>query len=316
MFVREYKLIEHLSTGVVKCTIIMGAYSIKELEQLSGIKAHTIRIWEQRYRIIEPQRTETNIRLYDDNQLKYLLNVALLTRHGYKISLISKLDDAGFKKEVEKIYEQTLLHDTDVILDLDANDLMVSMIDMNSEKFHRIYENSVRNNGFEKTITDLIYPFLEKVGILWTLNQINPTHEHFISCLIRQKIISGIDLLPNPTGGKKYVLFLPEGETHEIGLLMANYMLKKKGCSVYYLGQNLPDRDVERCIETIEPHGILTFFVDPAVVSNAANSIAKFRGYNQTVQILIAVRSSPELESLDLENVHFLHGMKDLDKYL
>ena len=133
----------------------MGAYSIKDLEQLSGIKAHTIRIWEQRYKIIEPKRTNTNIRFYDDDQLKYLLNVALLSRHGHKISFISQLDENTFQKEVEKLYEQTLLHDPDVILDLDSNDLMVSMIDMNSEKFHRIYENSVRNNGFEKTYNQI-----------------------------------------------------------------------------------------------------------------------------------------------------------------
>jgi DNA-binding transcriptional MerR regulator len=312
----EYKLIEHFIISVVNSNTIMGAYSIKDLEQLSGIKAHTIRIWEQRYNIIEPKRTNTNIRFYDDDQLKYLLNVALLTRHGHKISFISQLDEDAFQKEVEKLYEQTLLRDPDVILDLDSNDLMVSMIDMNSEKFHRIYENSVRNNGFEKTITDLIYPFLEKVGILWTLDQINPAHEHFISCLIRQKIIAGIDLLPNPTGGKKFILFLPEGEFHEIGLLMANYILKKKGCTVYYMGQNLPDKDVERCIETVKPDSVLTFFVDPAVVSKAAHSIEKFTSYDPNVKILVAVRSTPEIEALKKKNVHFLHGMKDLDKYL
>ncbi len=294
----------------------MGAYSIKDLEQLSGIKAHTIRIWEQRYNIIEPKRTSTNIRYYDDDQLKYLLNVALLSRHGLKISFISKMDDGIFQKEVEKLYEQTLLRDPDVILDLDANDLMVSMIDMNAEKFHRIYENSVRNNGFEKTITDLIYPFLEKVGILWSLDQINPAHEHFISCLIRQKIIAGIDHLPNPLDGKKFILFLPEGEFHEIGLLMANYLLKKKGCVVYYMGQNLPDRDVERCIETVKPDSVLTFFVDPVVVSNAAHSIKKFQSYDANVKILVAVRKTPEIEAINSDNVHFLHGMKDLDNYV
>lgn len=295
--------------------IMMGAYSIKDLEQLSGIKAHTIRIWEQRYGIIKPKRTSTNIRYYDDDQLKYILNVALLARHGFKISRISTLDRDAFSREVEKLYEQTLIHDTDVTLDLDANDLMVSMIDMDAEKFHRIYENSVRHNGFEKTITSLIYPFLEKVGILWSLDQINPAHEHFISCLIRQKIISGIDRLPHQPKGKKFLLFLPEGEHHEIGLLMACYMLKKRGGNVFYMGQNLPDRDLQIAIETVNPDALLTFFVDPTIVGHAAQILKKYRGYG-TCQILVAVRPSPELEQVNIENTHLLHGIADLDAFL
>jgi len=294
----------------------MGAYSIKDLEQLSGIKAHTIRIWEQRYGIIEPKRTDTNIRFYDDEQLKYVLNVALLTRHGYKISKISSLDERSFKSEIEKLYEQTLIHDTDVILDLDANDLMVSMIDMDADKFHRIYENSVKNNGFERTITHLVYPFLEKVGILWSIGQINPAQEHFMSCLIRQKIISGIDRLDNPKYGKKFLLFLPSGEHHEIGLLMAHYMLKKAGVRVFYLGQNLPESDLETAIETVVPDKVLTFFVDPAVTNNAEATVKKMSEMCDQCDLLIAARPTPELAKIQEKNVHFLHGIKDLENYI
>lgn len=293
----------------------MGAYSIKDLEQLSGIKAHTIRIWEQRYGIIEPKRTGTNIRFYDDEQLKFVLNVALLSRHGYKISKISSLSDGEFKQEVEKLYEQTLIHDTDVVLDLDSNDLMVSMIDMDAEKFHRIYENSVKNNGFERTITHLIYPFLEKVGVLWSISQINPAHEHFISCLIRQKIIVGIDRLPNPSSGKRFLLFLPEGEHHEIGLLMAHYLLKKNGAQVFYMGQNLPDQDLKTSIRTISPDAILTFFVDPAVTSNARSTVEKMIALCDGCELLIATRSMPELETIQHPNLFFLHGINDLEAY-
>ncbi len=293
----------------------MGAYAIKDLEQLSGIKAHTIRIWEQRYGIIEPKRTDTNIRYYDDDQLKFVLNVALLSRHGYKISKISRLSDHEFKNEIEKLYEQTLIHDTDVVLDLDANDLMVSMIDMDAEKFHRIYENSVKNNGFERTITHLIYPFLEKVGILWSIGQVNPAHEHFISCLIRQKVISGIDRLPNPVTGKKFLLFLPQGEHHEIGLLMASYLLKKNGCRVYYMGQNLPDKDVQSSIVTIQPDAVLTFFVDPALLTRATETAQTMIKRCGDCEILIATRPAPQLEEIQYDHLHFLHGLKDLENY-
>lgn len=294
----------------------MGAYSIKDLEQLSGIKAHTIRMWEQRYGIVEPQRTDTNIRYYDDQQLKQLLNIALLSKHGYKISKISKLSPAQFNEAIERLYEQTLLHETSVALDLDANDLMVSMIDMDEDKFHRIYENSVKNNGFEKTITGLIYPFLEKVGILWSIGQINPAQEHFMSCLIRQKIISGIDRLPAPKEGKKFLLFLPEGEHHEIGLLMAHYLLKKKGARVYFMGQNLPSKDIRESIQTVQPHAVLTFFVDPAVINNAANVIAAFKNGQETCDFLIATRPSPELSALSNDKVHLLHSIKELDNFI
>lgn len=294
----------------------MGNYSIKDIEQLSGIKAHTIRIWEQRYKLIEPKRTETNIRYYDDAQLKFVLNVALLLKNGYKISKISDLSEKAFNQEIERVYEQTLLHNTDVQLDLDSNDLVVSMIDMDATKFHRIYENSVKNNGFEKTIIGLIYPFLEKVGILWSIDQINPAHEHFVSCLIRQKIISGIDRLEEPKEGKKFLLFLPAGEHHEIGLLMAQYLLKKRGGRVYYLGQNLPDADIEKAMITVKPDVVLTFFIDPAVLNNARSIINKMKEMCTESQLLFASRPVPEIQGLDTGNVHFLHDMNDIYSYV
>ncbi len=294
----------------------MGVYSIKDLEQLSGIKAHTIRIWEQRYQLIEPKRTDTNIRYYDDQQLKFLLNVALLIKNGHKISHISKLSEDKFNSEVERVYEQTLLHDSDIHLDLDANDLVVAMIDMDADKFGRIYENSVRHNGFEKTITQVIYPFLEKVGILWSLDQINPAHEHFISSLIRQKVIAAIDRLPMPKDGKKVILFLPAGEHHEIGLLMAHYVTKKRGHRTYYLGQNLPDKDVDAAVLTIEPDFVLTFLVEPSIVNNAKSTIENLKSVCNDCDLLIATRLHPDLEGFSMDRVHLLHGIDDIYKYL
>ena len=291
----------------------MGHYSIKDLEKLSGIKAHTIRIWEQRYQMIKPLRTETNIRFYDDDQLRYLLNVSLLSKNGFKISKISQWSDSEFQSKVQHLYEQTLIHDSSIQLDLDANDLMGAMIEMDAQKFHRIYENSVKLHGFKTTITKLIYPYLEKVGILWSIGQVNPAQEHFTSCLVRQKIIAAIDRLDEPSTGNKYLLVLPEGEHHEIGLLLAQYIIKESGNRVYYLGQDLPSANLVQAINTIQPHMIVTFMVDPSIVSSAKNLIETILASDPNTRLLIATRKTPELDQIQNERLQFLHSMEELD---
>lgn len=291
---------------------IMGQYSIKDIEQLSGIKAHTIRIWEQRYQLIAPKRTDTNIRYYDDDQLKYLLNVSMLNRHGHKISKISQWSDQKFNEEIRTLYEKSMLHDDELNLDLGANDMMTAMIDMDAEKFDRIYENSVRNVGFRKTIDSLIYPFLEKVGILWSLDQINPAHEHFMSCLIRQKVISAIDRLPEPAGGDRFLLFLPEGEHHELGLLLAHFILKQHGAKVFYMGQDLPSANLNTAITTVSPDFVLTFIVDPAVRGNTARLINGYLEQVGKAKLLVATRPSQELDDISHPQLQYLHSIDSL----
>lgn len=290
----------------------MGQYSIKDLEKLSGIKAHTIRIWEQRYKLIEPKRTSTNIRYYDDEQLKFLLNVSLLSRNGFKISKICQWSEKEFVDQVKVVYERSLLHDKDVRLELDANDLITSMIDMDAEKFHRIYENSIRAHGFQLTISELIYPFLEKVGILWSIGQINPAQEHFMSCLIRQKVIAAIDHLANPTSGDKYLLMLPEGEHHEIGLLIAQYLLKANGKCVYYMGQDLPTSDVTAAVMTVNPDFVLTFLVDPTLINDVKCVVESLSKACTGKSLLIAARKTDEMDKISLDNVQFLHSTQAL----
>lgn len=294
----------------------MGRYSIKQLEQLSGIKAHTIRMWEQRYELVKPLRTETNIRYYDDSQLKYLLNVALLLRHGGKVSKISRLSEHEFKTQVERLYESSLSQDKQLNLDLDANDLMTAMIDMNANKFHHIYNNSIRNHGFEDTIKQLIYPLLEKIGILWAIDQINPAHEHFMSCLIRQKMITAIDRLEEPQDGPKFMLFLPEGEHHEIGLLLAQYLIKNKGGRVYYLGQNLPDADIRVAAQTIQPDKVLTFLMDPSICNSAENVLHTVCQSCQGSEVLVATRKTDNLATIPNQHLTFLHSIEDLNLHL
>lgn len=218
----------------------MAVYSIKELENLSGIKAHTIRMWEKRYNLIEPHRTTTNIRYYTDQDLKKILNVAVLNRNGIKISNIAKLNEVELKDEIMRLSSKSDSK-TNVI-----DSMIVAMIDLDEIKFTGIIGKWVAKNGFKKTMTEILYPFLNKIGVMWQAGDINPAQEHFVSNLIRQKLITAIDGFSHVYNPKanRFLLFLPEGEWHELGLLFALYLLKEAGHEVVYLGQSVPFSDV------------------------------------------------------------------------
>ncbi len=232
----------------------MSQYSIKDLEQLSGIKAHTLRIWEQRYNILAPQRTDTNIRFYGDQELKLILNISILKDHGYKISEIAKFGDDELKREV------SLLSETEPKFPDQINALTIAMVDLNEDSFEEIINSTIDIFGLEKTMVNVIYPFFSKIGVLWLTGSIGPSQEHFISNLIRQKIIVAIDKLPktDTTNAEKIVLFNPEGEYHEIGILFANYIFRSQGKKVIYLGQSLPFDDVKFVVEKHSPDAIFT----------------------------------------------------------
>ncbi len=235
----------------------MIRYSITDLEKLSGIKAHTIRMWEKRHGIISPSRTETNIRYYDDEDLKKILNISTLNRYGFKISRIACMDGETIKEKVREISGTHGDHETLI------NNLVVSMIDMDDDVFVHNFNTSVLKLGFEKCITHVVYPFLEKAGILWLTGTINPAQEHFITNLIRQKLIVAIDAQPEParSGAKTFLLFLPGQEMHELGLLFYNYLLKKNRFRVIYLGQSVPFDDVVRVAKFRKADFLLTYFV-------------------------------------------------------
>jgi DNA-binding transcriptional MerR regulator len=218
----------------------MAVYSIKELEKLSGIKAHTIRIWEKRYGLIDPHRTNTNIRYYTDDELKKILNVAVLNRHGIKISNIARLNDLELKEEIIRVSSSSTALNTLV------DSLVIALIDMDEYKFEAIIDKSISKNGLKTTLVEVLYPLLDKVGILWQSGDIYPAQEHFAANIIRQKIIAATDRLSNTFNprGKKFLLLLPEGEWHEIALLFAQYLIKEANHEVLYLGQSVPYRDV------------------------------------------------------------------------
>lgn len=237
----------------------MGTYKISDLEKFSGVKAHTIRIWEQRYNILEPLRTDTNIRLYDDDQLKKLLNVVSLINAGNKISVIGKLKTSEIKERVESL---THVGTQGVKEEVLINQMIGSGLSFDEALFDKAFSNSILTFGLTNAYKKVFYPMVNKIGLLWTTNQLNPPEEHFISNLIRQKISAAIDALPPTTDAtEKWVLFLPENETHELGLLVSNYILRSKNKQVCYLGANVPRTSLINVSKKIEPTHFLSFVV-------------------------------------------------------
>ena len=227
----------------------MSNYSIRDLEQLSGIKAHTIRIWEQRYNIIQPKRTDTNIRMYDDQDLKLVLNISLLKDHGYKISDIAKFSLDEISQEVMAISDQKLNYPDQI------HALTIAMIDLDEDRFEKIISTNFLQNGFENTMLNIIYPFLTRIGTLWLTGSIGPAQEHFMSNLIRQKVIVAIDgqVIKYHPNSKKFLLFLPEGELHEISLLFTSYVIRAHHHRVVYLGQTLPFNELVFAYDVHQP---------------------------------------------------------------
>ena len=223
----------------------MATYSIKDLEKLSGIKAHTIRIWEKRYSLVSPCRTNTNIRYYSDSDLRRLMNVSILARNGIKISKIANLGNEEISEKV-LMFNQKFGNTENQI-----ESLVISMIELDENKFDRLLSNLIIKFGFENTFLQVLHPFFERIGLLWQAGTIIPAHEHFISNLVRQKIIVAIDSHRDQPIIKKnqFMLFLPEGEMHELGLLFNQYLLRKRGYKSIYLGQSLPINDLTSIVE-------------------------------------------------------------------
>jgi DNA-binding transcriptional MerR regulator len=217
-------------------------FSIKELENFSGIKAHTIRIWEKRYQIFNPNRTETNIRLYSLEELQKLLNVSFLIDYGYKISRISKLSMTDMEKTVNQAYSEKNNYVYSI------NILKIAMLNFDAILFSQTYNELLKTKSFSQIFMEVFIPFLKEIGMLWQTNSIKPIHEHFISSLIYQKLFENISLAQGKNQiidtERIFVLFLPENEMHEISLMFINYQLLNKGYRTIYLGAGIPYGDL------------------------------------------------------------------------
>lgn len=237
----------------------MAIYSISDLEKLSGIKAHTIRVWEQRYSIIKPSRTPTNIRYYTESDLKSILNISTLYRQGLKIGKIAKLSPKEIAERVAEISQNS----SEQPAQIDA--LTLAMIDFDEVAFDRIFSSYTWEKGFENTLIELIYPFLDKLNVLWLTGSVSPAHEKFISSLIRRKIMVAIDkeqIVP-AKDALTFILYMPKGETHELTLLFIHYLLRYRKYRVVYLGLNVTLDDLQQACEAVRPHYIFSIINEP-----------------------------------------------------
>lgn len=227
----------------------MKKFSISDIEGLIGIKAHTIRAWEARYNLVPSKRTPTNIRFYDEDDLKQLLNIVTLNEKGYKISRIAKMTKQQISEMVVQ-FQADWNNDTVQVLRL--SDAALSYDEL---AFAEILSGCIEEMGLTKTMDLVLFPFMKKVGMLWQTGAIDPSHEHFASNLIRDRIIVEIDKIDKPVrkNVKRFVLFLPEAEMHETGLLFARYLLKSCGMDTLYLGQEIPYTDVKKVIASYKP---------------------------------------------------------------
>lgn len=292
---------------------VKGVFSIRELERLTGIKAHTLRVWEQRYGIIKPKRTESNIRYYNEDHLKAILNIALLNANGIKISKIAAMSHAEIHENVLEICN--CCKKNDELL----NALTLTMLELDEDRFEQILSNIIIKFGFENAVIQVVYPFLERIGILWQTNTIVPAQEHFISNLVRHKLIAAADsqIFDYKENAKKFVLFLPECEYHEIGLLFANYLIKKHGHRVVYLGQTVPCDDlliISRIYKADIFLTVLTFQSTNTSVSDYLNKIST--RFNDK-QILVAGNQLKEIDvASKWKNVMHLKELVDLENFL
>lgn len=289
----------------------MTRFTIKDLENLSGIKAHTIRIWEQRYSFLKPSRTETNIRYYSNEDLKTLLNISLLNRYGFKISHISKMTSGDLKARVAGL-NISGAHQEKIV-----NELISAMVDLDTIGFEKLLEKQISINGIEKTIIKIVFPFFERIGILWQTGHINPAQEHLTTNIIRQKLIVGIDQSkPIVKINKSFLLFLPEKEHHELGLLLVYYLLKKRGADVFYIGANVPLKDAQFVAEVKKPDYIYIHLTTTSPGFNFSKFLSQVIERIPKTRIIISGYPAASYKKPLQKNVEFMNSLQELVKFI
>jgi DNA-binding transcriptional MerR regulator len=283
-------------------------YSIKDLEQLSGIKAHTIRIWEKRFGVIEPDRTDTNIRLYSNDDLRRLLNISLLNKHGIKISEIAQMNESQIAEKVSAIN----LVKTDESNLIES--LIIGMIDMNERQFDRIFTACILRMGFENTILKVVFPFLTRIGIMWQTGSINPAQEHFVSNIIRQKIIVATDSLGlvNDKNAPTALLFLPENELHEMSLLFYNYALRSRNYKTIYLGQSVPSDNLSRIVKITCPDLLITVISTKLSILRMKDLFFFLSGQADNKKVLISGQAALESKLVLPDGMFYFSDLKQL----
>ncbi|WP_179349353.1 MerR family transcriptional regulator [Winogradskyella pacifica] len=252
---------------------IKDRFSIKDLENLTGIKAHTIRIWEKRYNLLEPKRTETNIRYYDLASFQKLLNVSYLNNNGYKISKIATIDTQKIPQLVREIATETNLESHAI------NAFKLSMLNFDQALFYKTYESLLKEKTFQDIFYDIFIPFLTEIGLLWQTDTITPAHEHFISTLIRQKILISTEKIQSKQilkSDKTFVLYLPDNEIHELGLMFLNHEIVRHGYRSIFLGPSVPMASLLELKNYYEDIIFVSYFTIKPEKENLVNYLNEF----------------------------------------
>lgn len=288
-----------------------STYTIKDLEALTNIKSHTIRIWEKRYNLLTPKRTETNIRHYSNEDLKKLLNVSFLNQNGIKISKISKLTDEEINEKVRDINISKFGNNIYI------ENLIIALVELNEKKFVKTLQDATLKMGFEKCVSDVIFPFFKRIGVMWQTGAINPAQEHFASNVIRNKIITATEAIAEPENNNlpKGLLLLPGNELHELGLLYFNYLLKSRGFPTIYLGQAVPLENILRIIEITDPDFMVCSLTN-ALNKEDLNDVIDAVTTHFQKDIFISGTASENIENERFKNVHFFKSGEDLLKLL
>jgi MerR family transcriptional regulator, light-induced transcriptional regulator len=292
----------------------MKSYQIADLQRLTGINVHTIRMWERRYGLITPHRTQTNIRYYDDEQVKKLLNVSTLLHHGMKISRIAELSDTQLNSHIRDLGK---VAEGDVVCTGFINDLTASMLSFDEQAFEKSFSAAIVRFGLYEAMLRVFYPFMRNAGLMWVSNEAMPVQEHFASAVIRRKLIAAIDgLSVSSRKSKVFLLFLPSEEWHETGLLFADYIIRSNGYKTIYLGQNVPMDNLQQVIEQINPTHFLTFYITPQKADKVQAEVSLLAKNNKHSQILISGADAILQSIKKAKNVSFLTSPQDLIGFL
>jgi DNA-binding transcriptional MerR regulator len=288
----------------------MVVYSITDLEQLSGVKAHTLRIWEKRYSILNPKRTKTNIRYYLDEDLKHLLNIALLNKHGIKISKIAEMSSGQIQKKVAEITE------IDESFEGQIDSLTISVLELDDEKCTKIIDKKIEELGFTKTMTDVIYPLLDKTAMMWLTGSIKAIHEKFISSLIRRKCIAEIDKLPH-SDRNSFLIYLPKGETNELSLLFLHYLIREQGHKVISAGSDVDIYDLMEAKDFCSPDFIFTILNEISITDDMKKQMQMLcEVYPESKLILSGIQTMNTDISQENGNCILLHTFAETIQFL
>lgn len=285
-----------------------NTYTINQVEVLSGIKSHTLRIWEKRYGIIEPKRTETNIRYFTEEDLKKILNISYLNKAGIKISKIAKMDEDEISAEVIVNYQST--NNTEEIVEA----LCIDVFNYDLYSFKEKTTNYLAINSFEKLIEKIIYPLFDRIGIMWQTNLIIPAQEHLFSNYIRQLVCAEINDLKVKPKKEKVLLFLRENEYHELGLLIYHFFISKKGYEVVYLGQSVPFRDLKCVIDKINPPIIITSFLAYLEVDSFNQYIKELEEISLKSNLYLSGNTVFVNENKNNHKYKVIHGIEELNE--